>query len=369
MPLRYRTGPVSPTRQNSPDSVHLTDVDDSIVLSDLVRTGEASRLRRRGAVRLDHNTVNAQRYTSGRTTPPAIIVPVSPSWIEPLDDDDDDDDFTQTWEQTDDTISLSAEVRAVADPDPSDHVLYCGGEDPMLQWTVGSGPYEPPSPLPSYPQLSKSRNQKTRWTNGCGAVIHLRAWQRQRTSVWVGKDEATSAVVPIDVSYLERPSIVKSARSVCGCVREAVGCAICGNSLGIRHTPCQTASVGLFASHRAHTPPICPEGPRYWHGQPASPSSRYFYMFFGDSVSASSAGYLRPSSQDLSDANPSDYDPFERLVSPSPRPFTDGDQQSIDDTPVRSGVDPGIDLDGTVITSDPDALDKIGSELGLLPGR
>ena len=32
----------------------LTDADDSIVLSDLVRTGEASRLRRRGALRLDH---------------------------------------------------------------------------------------------------------------------------------------------------------------------------------------------------------------------------------------------------------------------------------------------------------------------------
>src|SRR3954447_15364031 len=32
----------------------VTDADDSIVLSDLVRTGEASRLRRRGAMRLEH---------------------------------------------------------------------------------------------------------------------------------------------------------------------------------------------------------------------------------------------------------------------------------------------------------------------------
>jgi len=223
MPLRYRTE--SPPRQDSLDSVQLTDVDDSIVLSDLVRTGEASRLRRRGAMRLDHNFMNTQRYTSGRTTPPTIIVPTSPSWISP-DDEDEDDDFTQTWDQADDTISLSAEVRAVADSDSCDHILYCGREEPMLQWTIGRGPYEPPSPLPSYPPISTSHNRNTRWTNGCGAIIHMRAWRRQRTSVWAGKDEATSAVVPIDPSYLERPSIVRSARSACGCVREAVGCAI-----------------------------------------------------------------------------------------------------------------------------------------------
>lgn len=221
MPLRYRTE--SPPRQDSLDSVQLTDVDDSIVLSDLVRTGEASRLRRRGAMRLDHNAMNTQRYTGG-TTPPTIIVPTSPSWIAP--DDEEDDDFTQTWEQADDTMSLSGEVRAVADSDPCDHILYCGREEPMLQWTIGRGPYEPPSPLPSYPPISTSHNRNTRWTNGCGAIIHMRAWRRQRTSVWAGKDEATSAVVPIDPSYLDRPSIVRSARSACGCVREAVGCAI-----------------------------------------------------------------------------------------------------------------------------------------------
>ena len=219
MPLQYRREPVSPTQQDSLDSVQLTDVDDSIVLSDLVRTGEASRLRRRGAMRLDHNT---QRYMGGRTTPPTIIVPASPSWIESPDEED-DNDFTQTW---DDTISVSEEVRAVADSNPRDHVLYCGKEDPMPWWTVGSGPYESPSPLPCYPPIPTPRTQNSRWTNGCGAVIHLRAWRRQCTSVWAGKDEATSAVVPIDPSYLDRPSIIKSARSTCGCVREAVGCAI-----------------------------------------------------------------------------------------------------------------------------------------------
>ncbi|KAL0569162.1 hypothetical protein V5O48_012808, partial [Marasmius crinis-equi] len=37
-----------------PPPPELQDADDSIVLSDLVRTGEASRLRRRGAIRSNH---------------------------------------------------------------------------------------------------------------------------------------------------------------------------------------------------------------------------------------------------------------------------------------------------------------------------
>jgi len=136
-----------------------------------------------------------------------------------------------------------------------------------------------------------------------------------------------------------------------------------GNPLGIRHTPCETASAGLFVSNRAPAPPICPEGPRYWHGQPASSSSRYFYMFFADSVSASSTGYPL-SSRDHPVENTSEYDPFERLVSPSPREMPDGDQESIDDRP-----DPSLDPDGTIISSDQDSLDKASSELGLLPER
>ncbi|KAI5983105.1 hypothetical protein EDD15DRAFT_2390995 [Pisolithus albus] len=370
MPLLYR-----PDRASSPppeplDSVQLTDVDDSIVLSDLLRTGEASRLRRRGAMRLDHNALHSQRHESGRTSPPTIITPASPSWVEPTEDDDDDD--TQTWEQADDTASLSAEVRFISDPDPCDHVLYCGREDPTLELTVGRGPYEPASPLPSSVAARAPRRRDARHTNGCGAVVHLRAWRRERTSVWVGKHEATSAVIPIDPSYFDRPSTVRVIRSPCGCVREPVGCAICGNPLGTRHKPCEAASAGLFSSNSSSAPPICPEGPRYWHGLPARPSSRYFFMFFADRVSSSRSGFRGSSFRDRHTDNSIDYDPFERLVSPSPRPLNDGDQENIEDNSSHLQVDPdpSLDPDGTIIaSSEPDSPDKSSPELISLPER
>lgn len=211
-------------------------------------------------MRLDHNALHSQRHESGRTSPPTIITPVSPSWVEPTEDDDDDD--TQTWEQADDTASLSAEVRFISDPDPCDHVLYCGKEDPTLELTVGRGPYEPPSPLPSSVAARAPRRRDARQTNGCGAVVHLRAWRRERTSVWVGKHEATSAVIPIDPSYFERPSTVRVIRSPCGCVREPVGCAICGNPLGTRHKPCEAASAGLFFFEQYVRASHMPRGPK-----------------------------------------------------------------------------------------------------------
>lgn len=372
MPLLYRPDPPSSPQPEPLDSVQLTDVDDSIVLSDLLRTGEASRLRRRGAMRLDHNAIHSQRHESGRTTPPTIITPASPSWMDPRDDDDGDDDYTQAWEQADDSASLSAEVRLTSGPDPFDHVLYCGGEDPTLELTVGRGPYQPPSPLPSSPAIRAPRRRDARLTNGCGAVVHLRAWRRVRTSVWVGKHEATSAVIPIDPCYFERPSIVKLIRSPCGCVREPVGCAICGNPLGTRHKPCEAAPSGLFPPNNTSAPPLCPEGPRYWHGLPARSSSRYFYMFFADSVSSSHSGYLGSSSRDRHPENSMAYDLLERLVPPSPRPPNDGDQESIEYNSSRLQVDPdpSLDPDGTIIaSSEPDSPDKSSSELISLPER
>ncbi|KAI6042289.1 hypothetical protein EDC04DRAFT_2971962 [Pisolithus marmoratus] len=349
MPLLNRPETVSSPQPEPLGSVQLTDVDDSIVLSDLLRTGEASRLRRRGAMRLDHNAIHSQRHESGRTTPPTI-----------------------TWEPADDAVSLSEEVRFISDPDPCDYVLYCGGEDPMLELTVGNGPYGPPSPLPSYPVARAPRRRDARRTNGCGAVVHLRAWRRERTSVWVGKHEATSAVIPIDPSYFERHSIVRVIRSPCGCVREPVGCAICGNPLGTRHKPCGAASMGLFSSSNTSAPPICPEGPRYWHGLPARSSSRYFFMFFADKVSSSRSGYRGTSSRDRHAENSIEYDPFERLVSPSPRPVNDGDQENIEDNSSHLQVDPdpSLDPDGTTIaSSELDSPDKSSSELISLPER
>ena len=67
-----------------PPGPQVTDADDSIVLADLVRTGEASRLRRRGAMRLDHNPGGAGRAPlAGNPGPSSYAPPVRPIIIEP----------------------------------------------------------------------------------------------------------------------------------------------------------------------------------------------------------------------------------------------------------------------------------------------
>lgn len=222
--MRYRSSspPLPPLY---PDQVEPTDADDSIVLSDLVRTGEASRLRRRGAMRLDHNP---QRHENGRVTPPTVVVARTPSWIEPPSDDD---ESTQAWEQGYDSSSPPPQTRSiVSGPETYGYTLYCGGEETSSS-LVQQIPFYVRSPLPSYPpipsdsSLRRHRDPPCR-TNGCGAVVHLRASRRDGSSVWVGKDEATSAVVPMDASYFECRTVVRMIRSACGCVREGVGCAI-----------------------------------------------------------------------------------------------------------------------------------------------
>ena len=226
MPMRYRSDspPVQPLY---PEQIEPTDADDSIVLSDLVRTGEASRLRRRGAMRLDHNLLSAQRNEGGRVTPPTVVVARTPSWIEPPSDDD---ESTQAWEQGYDPSSPRPQGRTVVPgPETCGYTLYCGGEETSSSF-VQQAPVYVRLPLPSYPPTSDSglrrRDDPLRKTNGCGAVVHLRASRRDGSSVWVGKDEATSAVVPMDASYFERRTVVRMIRSACGCVREGVGCAI-----------------------------------------------------------------------------------------------------------------------------------------------
>lgn len=222
--MRYRSN--SPPRPPSPDQMEPTDAEDSIVLSDLVRTGEASRLRRRGAMRLDHNLLSAQRNEGGRVTPPTVVVARTPSWIEPPSDDD---ESTQAWEQGYEPSSPRPQGRSVM-PEAYGYTLYCGGEETSSPFFQQTSLYVP-SPLPSYPPAPSDSSPRRhddplRKTNGCGAVIHLRASRRDGSSVWIGKDDATSAVVPMDASYFERPTVVRMVRSACGCVREGVGCAI-----------------------------------------------------------------------------------------------------------------------------------------------
>lgn len=225
MPQLYRREPPI-NIQPSSDNLEPTDADDSIVLSDLVRTGEASRLRRRGAMRLDHNLVNTQRAEAGRETTPVLRAERSPSWIEPPSDDE---DSNQNWEQSYEApLSPQTEAVAAIGSDPYCNTLFCGGDPDELCSSRSSTCVQLPSPLPSYPPPARSSGYHAPRlrTNGCGAVVHMRASRRGNTGVWIAKNEASSAVVPLDASYFERAAVIRMARSACGCLREGVGCAI-----------------------------------------------------------------------------------------------------------------------------------------------
>ncbi|KAI0690255.1 hypothetical protein BC835DRAFT_1365376 [Cytidiella melzeri] len=334
----------------------LTDADDSIVLSDLIRTGEQSRLRRRGAMRLDHNATSsaarpplsapsgsnnpaASQSTVAQASRPApgpgtFTRPSTPPWLMPypsgaLGEDDGMGYNGESWGWANEEESGSAgsagpplneqEQRRGANDTDDSFILYCGGDGGTEVSSEEHGKTFEPSPLPwrsscSFVQRkatsSGRSHQSSRKTNGCGAVVHVRAFPQKPRGVWVGKEEATDIVVGLDQAYFEQTIVARMMKSACGCVREGIGCAVCGNPLGTRYMPCQAASEGLF-SNAANQPtprntrPLHPSGPRYWQAmQRPTPSlsrsstarsdmrrptqgSFYVYTFFSNQVSSS----------------------------------------------------------------------------------
>ena len=210
------------------------DADDSIVLSDLLRTGEASRLRRRGAMRIDHN---ATTNTAGVPTVTRNLVLVErPNW-----DSDVDFDISP---QPDVHLGRTASLRyprrrqrmwrygpyntGAPEQEESDeevvYTLVCGAE--TADCTVDD--FEPfkPSVLPLYPPPPPAKAKDTTRSSGCGAVIHMRAAPRPRVGVWSAHGAASDAVVPLDASYFDTREAAKIVRSKCGCISEGVGCSI-----------------------------------------------------------------------------------------------------------------------------------------------
>lgn len=285
-------------------------------------------------MRLDHGASGAARPVSGSVLPPITVSgppppapgrpfalpaqptrPMTPPWA-PMSDarDDREDMYTDIiGEEPNDASGSIAldEQRRVGEheDDEESFVLCCGGEIAKVPSRDYSRPYEP-SPLPFPPSSASTscRDRTAPRTNGCGAVIHLRAFPQKTRGVWVGKREATEAVVAMDSVYFERSIVARMMKSACGCVREGVGCAVCGNPLGTRYMPCQAASEGIFtARHKQPLPtraprPRYPAGPQYYAPARASSSPRshhtedpgrppsgtfYVYTFFAEHVSSS----------------------------------------------------------------------------------
>ncbi|KIP03830.1 hypothetical protein PHLGIDRAFT_495597 [Phlebiopsis gigantea 11061_1 CR5-6] len=323
-----RTVPQPSRRQSLVAGPQLTDADDAIVLSDLVRTGEASRLRRRGAMRLDHTLAATTRPPSAQQQLPPITlmppaprrpfalpaqptgVPLTPTWGSPDAAGDEIPDSWQNWGTFDEPLTGSGssgldEQRRSAEheDDEESFILYCGGAISKVPSADCSRPFEPsPLALPRSAARKSSTRPNAPRTNGCGTVVHLRAYSQKPRGVFVGKQQATDAVVPMDAAYFERSVVTRMMKSACGCVREGVGCSVCGNPLGTRYAPCQAASEGIFKP-RCPAPPRAarprhPAGPAYWdaaHGSQRAPPGAFFvHTFFADHVSSSPACAFPP---------------------------------------------------------------------------
>ncbi|KAI0254659.1 hypothetical protein BJV78DRAFT_1151982 [Lactifluus subvellereus] len=273
MPITYpRSSPRRPSY-----FADVSDADESIVLSDLVRSGEVSRLRRRGAIAIRDSTVPQSPVPLALPAPPAppttsgtnrhssvSLLPLPPHPEPDLSETDDDDAEQRQGGFGRWFIRSRLSLRELSasefnDPDPllfpseadahpedededSSYVLFCGGRlrecdwyspsnapravDPPTRYRASAFRPLPPSRRPSYP--------RARRTNGCGVLIHLSAQPRRRQGTWVACGAAAETVVRMDARYFDCCAAVKMIKSACG-----------GNPLGIVYVPCQAAADGL----------------------------------------------------------------------------------------------------------------------------
>ncbi|KAJ7142865.1 hypothetical protein C8R44DRAFT_924576 [Mycena epipterygia] len=121
-----------------------------------------------------------------------------------------------------------------------------------------------PQPLDNEPPPSRARPRGAGST-GCGAPVHAGARPARAGTRWVGgADGARDTVVEMEARYFARAdagALGLGRDEGCGCVVEGVGCAVCGNALGARHTPC-----------RVHTRPALLNNPQHYTFLPGAVS-------------------------------------------------------------------------------------------------
>ncbi|GLB34345.1 hypothetical protein LshimejAT787_0112290 [Lyophyllum shimeji] len=352
MPLIYRPqSHVFTDEESDPDAEHIpagpaaagrlapTDADDSIVLSDLVRTGEASRLRRRGAMRLDHTRPQPSSSPQSQLhrTPSVIMVHEPPSW-----DPSDPEDVLPPPPPPPPPLRRSTRMRPTRRPAVDDehrehaYTLFCGGE--MSGDEYGSAgeddctskPFTP-SILPEYPPVrlpssisSGKQKQRRRRTNGCGALLHTAAAPRRpshppsssssalhtatNTNTWHGPatGAAPDALAPLEAMYFDDPRIRARIRAGVREGLEGLGCAACGNAVGTRVRVRRAAGQG--------------------HGQGRGDAGGgWTHTFFAGAVSSRPA-YTFPSSSSSSSSSGSASGlgsaPASFIPRPAPRPET-----------------------------------------------
>lgn len=200
LPSREPLAPFSPT---------ITDSE--ALLDSVVRTAQASRLRRRGAIRIEGG----------------IPRPVRVRDLAETDQDSDLDD--PDTRQPGAAFVVRHNVRL--EDASGDFALHCGGpiSTTPAQSPPPGGPFHP-SPLPTF-RSSTNRKGKNKSvakiaSNGCGALVQTRAAASEQLSVWYANSEPTDMVVPLDSTYVDQGprNVISTGKARCGCVQEGIGC-------------------------------------------------------------------------------------------------------------------------------------------------
>ncbi|KAF8334807.1 hypothetical protein F5887DRAFT_1285773 [Amanita rubescens] len=339
-PYNVRLPPEATESTYRKDQLVVTgDVEDDIVLSDLVRgTGEASRLRRRGALRVDRVYTAVSRPSRWEVYVPyeEDQVPSAPGLVPEPPQQPSQSQQSQSQQQPSFALPFPVAPPLDLNRDENDEytfVLRCGAssadphsasdEHPHYLRSTDSSPFFPSllplyPPRPSSPQKLRFRPPGKQVSNGCGAIVHTKAAPRPKLGMWTAKTEASDSVVHLDPCYFDSAAVGKMVRSVCGCVREGVGCAVCGNPLGTLYTPCKSATDGVFFAPprsirssqgqplqpQPQSPPQ-PQQPQSPPPPPPPPTSSpklHVYSFFATAVS-SYPPYKFPSSSSSSSSS------------------------------------------------------------------
>ncbi|KAG2012916.1 hypothetical protein CC2G_009865 [Coprinopsis cinerea AmutBmut pab1-1] len=283
---RRRTSSASSSSSSMTSQPAITDADDSIVLSDLVRTGEASRLRRRGALRLDRNSIHHNPPVLPRTFGRL------PLFLEDSDSDEENRPYSFAYGQSDmldrhhraftahqhqyPSYSRWVEEVDIDDENPT-YILVCGAEvDVDSTYPSSSTPFKPSllPVTPSKPGSSSRNGGSKKSSNGCGAYVHFAAScapsAQHATRTYTARSPATDVVVPLASEYFHPYVGVRFETSACGCVKEGIGCAVCGNPLGTRWRFCERMAEGRRKGlarrwrQRQQRGLVGPDGPPYW---------------------------------------------------------------------------------------------------------
>ncbi|CAK5282149.1 unnamed protein product [Mycena citricolor] len=114
-----------------------------------------------------------------------------------------------------------------------------------------------PTPLESSaPEPGCSAQRTGTRSTGCGALVHARASPTSGRTWYAPGEGSGATVIPLGDEYFtvaQKKILGGGPRvDVCGCVTNGVGCAVCGNTLGLLKTACNSHADCFSGLPRVH---------------------------------------------------------------------------------------------------------------------